>query len=206
MFLLGGMIPPPVWSHVPSRSRGGLDLVLGGLVPDRGVSGPRGLSHSPLTPSGQTTCPQLRLRAVIKCQQIWTRMHSSRLRTDRLLPVSPSMHCSGGCTWSGGPGVYLVLRGVPGLGVYLVWGVYLVQGVYLAWGQCTWSGGVPGRGCTWSGGCTCPGTPPCEQNDKQVQKYYLAPRKEWPTEFLPDWHEVALYAFSPFFGDNIKIP
>ena len=72
-----------------------------------------------------------------------TRMHSSRMRTAHLLPVSPSMHCSGvyllwGCTWS--------------------WGVYLVPGC------------VPGPGgCTWSReGGTCPGTPPCEQNDWQT--------------------------------------
>ena len=51
-------------------------------------------------------------------------MHSSRMRTTRLLPVSPSMHCS--------------------------WGVYL-------------PGGVPAQ------------VPPREQNDRQVQKYYLAP-------------------------------
>ena len=51
-----------------------------------------------------------------------TRMHSSRMRTTRLLPVSPSMHCSGGvylvpgvCTWS--RGVYLV----PG-GYQVPWG------------------------------------------------------------------------------------
>ena len=69
------------------------------------------------------------------------------MRTARLLPVSPSMHCS----W----GVYLVL------GMYLVWGgvpgpggsvpghrgVYLVQGVPGYRGRCTWS-----RGCTWSWG------------------------------------------------------
>ena len=37
------------------------------------------------------------------------------------------------------------------------------QGVYLP-------GGVPAQGST------CPGTPlPCEQNDRQLQKYYLAP-------------------------------
>ena len=72
----------------------------------------------------------------------YTRLHSSRMRTTRLLPVSPSMHCSrgeylvpggvpglgkgvpgpGGCVWS--QGVYLVRR------VYLVWGVYLVPGGY----------------------------------------------------------------------------
>ena len=76
-----------------------------------------------------------------------TGMHFSRMRTARLLPVSPSMHCSGGVPdrgvgvpapeEGGGPGLggvpgprglYLVQegtwsRGVPGLGVYLVLGV-----------------------------------------------------------------------------------
>ena len=42
-------------------------------------------------------------------------------------------------------------------GVYLVWGVPGPGGVYL----------VPGG--------VVSGTPPCEQNDRQVQKYYLAP-------------------------------
>ena len=79
-----------------------------------------------------------------------TRMHSSRMRTARLWPVSPGMHFSRGgvpgpgsvpgpgrCTWSRG--------GVPG-----------PRGVYLVPGGCTWSQGVylvPGE-------CTCPGTPP----------------------------------------------
>ena len=75
-----------------------------------------------------------------------TRMHSSRMRTVHLLPISPSMHSSlghtlsqgvylvlGGCTWSWG--VYLVLR------VYLVPGGYLVLGVYLV-PEGTWSQGV----------------------------------------------------------------
>ena len=111
-----------------------------------------------------------------------TRMHSSRMRTGRLSPVSPSMHCSRG--------------GAPGPGAHLVWGMYMVlgRGVYLLPGECTWSGGctwsrqcpwsqggVPApRVCTWSGGggvylprgvylvpggvpaqgvCTCPGGP-----------------------------------------------
>ena len=108
-------------------------------------------------------------------------MHSSRMCTNCLLPVSPSMHCSRegtptsgvylvwGCTWSGGVpgpggctwswgclvlGVYLVLR------VYLVLGVYLVPGGVSGDGGCTWSWGVylvlkgvPGLGeCTWSQG------------------------------------------------------
>ena len=90
-----------------------------------------------------------------------TRMHSSRMHTVRLLPVSPSMHClwkgvgvSEGGTWS--QGVCLVL------GIYLVQGVYLVPGMYLVL-----------EGCTWSrdGWCTCPGTPPPPVNrmtDRQV--------------------------------------
>ena len=73
------------------------------------------------------------------------------MRIARLLPISPSIHCSGGectgpggvpgprgCTWSWG--VNLVPEGVPGLGGGLV---------YLVWG------GVPGPG-----GCTCPGGVP----------------------------------------------
>ena len=79
-----------------------------------------------------------------------TRMHSSRMRTARLLPVSPSMHCSGrSCLVLG--------RGVP------AW----VPGGYLPGpGGCTWSRGctcpvlgvyLPGPGGVpdWSGGCTC---------------------------------------------------
>ena len=120
-----------------------------------------------------------------------TRMHSSRMRTTHLLPISPCMHSSG---W--GCGVYLVPGGggVPGPGGYLIPGVYLVLGgvpgpgvVYLfpgvvpgprgvrgapGPGGCTWSGGYTwSRRCTWSGGVpgpggTCPGTPRLrEQND-----------------------------------------
>ena len=57
-------------------------------------------------------------------------MHSSRMRTARFLPVSPSMHPGGGVPAEGG---------VPALG-----------GVY---GQ----GGVPARGGVPAWGCTCPG-------------------------------------------------
>ena len=66
-------------------------------------------------------------------------MHSSRMHTARLLPVSP---------WSGD--VYLV----PGV---CTWsgGVYLVQGG-LGPGGAPGPGGVPGRGK----GLLCPGTPP----------------------------------------------
>ena len=72
-------------------------------------------------------------------------------------PHLPACTAPGGCTWSGGQsGVYLV-RGVPGLGVYLVRGCVPGLVVYLVWGD------VPGPG-----GCTCPGThlpPPCGQTD-----------------------------------------
>ena len=77
-----------------------------------------------------------------------TRMHPSRMRTARALTIG-----LGGVTCLG---VYLP-RGVPAQGVYLPQGVYLSRG-YLP-----------------EGGGTCPGTPFCEQNDRQVQKYYLAP-------------------------------
>ena len=76
-------------------------------------------------------------------------MHSSRMYTARLLPVSPSMHCS--------QGVYLVLGGVPGPGGYLVQGVYLVQG------------GVPGLGCAPAqGGVPGPGGVPAQGVPAQV--------------------------------------
>ena len=84
-----------------------------------------------------------------------TRMHSSRMRTGRLLPVSPSMHCCcgdvpgpGGCIWFGGC--------VPGPG-----GVLGPEG-------CTWYRGVPGpRGVYLvpGGGVPAEVLSPCEQND-----------------------------------------
>ena len=83
-------------------------------------------------------------------------MHSSRMRTAHLLPVSPSMQCS-----RGGVLVVYLSRGVPAQGMYLPGGVptqrgYTCQGVYLP------GGGVPTRECTCQevylpGGCTCPG-------------------------------------------------
>ena len=74
-----------------------------------------------------------------------------------------------GHTWSRGEGCVPGPRGgLPGRG-YLVWGVYLVPG------GCTWSGGcLLLGGCTWSGGVS--GTPPREQNDKQVQKILPCPK------------------------------
>ena len=88
-------------------------------------------------------------------------MHSSRMRTAHLLPISPGMHCSQGegyLVW----GVYPVPGGVPGPGgCTWSWGVYLVPGGVPGpggggvpgQGVCTWSGGVPVLGgCTWSGG------------------------------------------------------
>ena len=104
---------------------------------------------------------------------VTTRMHSSRVRTARLLPVSPSMHCSRrvGREYLV-PGVYLVSGGVylfPG-GIPGSWGVPNPREVPGPGGMCTWSrrylvlgvylvsGGVPGPrgqlvpgGCAWSG-------------------------------------------------------
>ena len=73
-------------------------------------------------------------------------MHSSRMRTARLLPVSPSMHCSGG-------GVFLVSS----------WGVFLVS----SWGE----GGVFREGVSARGvlpQCILGYTPPREQNHRHV--------------------------------------
>ena len=64
------------------------------------------------------------------------------MRTARLLPVCPSMQCSGGCTCPGS---------VPARGCRERGGVP-AQGVYLLRGTC--QGGVPAQGGT------CPGTPP----------------------------------------------
>ena len=73
-----------------------------------------------------------------------TRMHSSRMRTARLLPVSPSMHLSWGVYLPGGtcPGRVYLPRGCTCLGVYLS-------------RRCT----CP-EGCTYPGGwCAYPGVP-----------------------------------------------
>ena len=73
-----------------------------------------------------------------KIGQTRKRMHSSRMRTARLLPVSPR------CT---------VLEGV-----------YLPRGVYLPWGVYLLKGDVPaGVGGTCPRGGTCPGTPPVDR-------------------------------------------
>ena len=80
-------------------------------------------------------------------------MHSSRMRAARLLTVSQHA-LLGGVPAGGVPG-----GGVPAREMYLL-GVYLA-GVLV-------QGGVPTRGYL-------PRYPPCEQNDRQVQKYYLAP-------------------------------
>ena len=82
-----------------------------------------------------------------------TRLHSSRMRTARVLTVSPSMLCSRGVylvpggTWSQGGvlgprGVCLVQGGVPGLGGAPGPRGYLVPGGHLVLGGCTWSRGV----------------------------------------------------------------
>ena len=83
------------------------------------------------------------------------------------------VYLPGGCTCPGGRGVDTCPGGCTCLGDVPAWG-------------CTCQGGVPAQGCYLPRGCTCqggvpvpggtcPGTPPCEQNDRQVQKYYLAP-------------------------------
>ena len=105
------------------------------------------------------------------------RMHSSRMRTARLLTVSRhalfggGVPAQGGCTW---PGVYLP-RGVPAQGGVPAWG-YLPRGVYLPGGVPAWGVYLPGGwGCTCPGECTClGGTCPVNRMTDRCKKYYLA--------------------------------
>ena len=88
-----------------------------------------------------------------------TSMHSSRTRTARLLPVSPSLHCAGGCLpWGSAP------EGVCSLVGMLLGG--LLSG-----------GSAPGWVCFW--GCipACNGQTPHFNRilDTRYRKYYLAP-------------------------------
>ena len=72
-------------------------------------------------------------------------MHSSRMRTARLLPISPRMHCSGrGCT---SPGSVCTYPGVPASG----------RVPARERGVPEWGSGVPFRGVYLPRGCTCLG-------------------------------------------------
>ena len=77
--------------------------------------------------------------SITKEKYLYTRMHSSRMRTGRSLTVSCSLLPGGGGwggAWSGG---------VCSQGGSWSGGWHLVRG-------CAWSGGVPGLGGAWSGG------------------------------------------------------
>ena len=102
-------------------------------------------------------------------------MHSSRMRTARLLPVSPSMHCSCGGTCLGG---VPAKGGVPAQGG-------LPAGGVPAWG-CTCPAGVPAQGGVYlsafvvrrgaasrKGMCPTPHPHPPWWTDKHLRKYYL---------------------------------
>ena len=108
-----------------------------------------------------------------------TNIYSSRMRTARLLPVSPSMHCAGG----GGcllPGGCLLLEGFVLLGGVCSWGVYS-QGVSALGGFCSWGVclllGVGGGGCVCSQG-VCPGgcIPACTEADTPLWTEWLTDR------------------------------
>ena len=111
-----------------------------------------------------------------------TRIHSSRMRTSRLLPVFPSMHCSEGCTRSQGA--------VPGLRgcTWSKGAVPSTRGVYLV------LGGVSGpRGVYLVRGCTCPGTPPVNRMTDRWKNMAL-PRTLYSfyfpqiSHFVQSWH------------------
>ena len=71
-------------------------------------------------------------------------MHSRRMRTARLLPVSPSMHCAGGLSapgeWCLLPGKVSDLGGVSALGGVCSQGGLCSRGVSALEGVCSWWG------------------------------------------------------------------
>ena len=125
-----------------------------------GLSTPPGTKYTPPVNRMTNRCKNITLATT--SLRLVTRLHSSRMHTACLLPVSPSMHCAG-CLPPGG---------------------CLVPGSVWSWGV-SGPGEVSGRrGCLVLGVCLLPGgvypsmqwgRPLCEQNDRQVQKYYLAP-------------------------------
>ena len=88
---------------------------------------------------------------VIVRKVLWTRLHSSGMRTARLLTVSQHALCRGGVPGCGGCTCLAGGCTCPGgtcRGVYLPgWGVYLLGGVP--------AGGVPAQGVPARRGCTC---------------------------------------------------
>ena len=68
-------------------------------------------------------------------------MHSSRMRTARLFPVPPSMHCAGGCLLLGGVGG-VCSRGVSAQGGVCSEGCLLLEGGVCSWGDVCSSGSV----------------------------------------------------------------
>ena len=98
----------------------------------------------------------------------YTRMHSSRMRTGRSLTICRSLLPGGDVCYQGRGG--LLQRGWCLLPVGCLFQGGLPRGVSAL------GGGAPGGGvCSWGGLCMpgIPDPPPREQNDKQVQKYYL---------------------------------
>ena len=99
----------------------------------------------------------------------YTRMHSSRMRTGRSLTICRSLLPGGDVCYQGrgggsAPGVVVSApggssapRGAPEGGV--------CSGGWCSGGWCLLPGGSVHAGI--------PDPPPCEQNDKQVQKYYV---------------------------------
>ena len=95
-------------------------------------------------------------RYLVTRRHFTTIMHSSRMRTVRLFDPIPACIAGG----------YLP-GGVP------AWG-YLPRGVCTCQG-CTCQGIVPAQGGVPAQDYLPRLPPPCERNDRQVQKYYLAP-------------------------------
>ena len=93
--------------------------------------------------------PKQHLALHTKANAKTTSMHFSRMRTVRLLPVSPSMHCAGGSVCSGG-------------GECLLWGVSVRGCVSAPRGVL----GVCSQGVSAPGGCI----PACNGADTPVDR------------------------------------
>ena len=119
-----------------------------------------------------------------------TRMHSSRMRTGRMLTVCCSLLPGGGCAWSGGGsaprggawcgGGVSAPGGVPGLGGLPPGGCLVWGGVCLVWGGLPPGGvGIPA--------CTEADTPP-----PPVDRHTLVKILPWPN-FVAAGKNVQVY-------------
>ena len=134
----------------------------------------------------------MHMKDCLRLKRLMTRMHSSRMRTGRLLTVFRGLLFPGECTCQRGD-VYLPEGGCTCRGVYLPGGCTCqggvpARGVYLP-------GGVPGGG-TCQGGCTCPRGCTC-QRGVPARGVYLPGGYLPGLGGVPTWSGGCLVRYSP---------